>query len=130
MKDFSNTMLLVLPLFNLCHLELRIDHGRDASMHVLDKLNFRQTKSLLIWNIIDMIVSLTVFTMSASNLQVELFGEIFKNLLVGFEAEIREVYVDGGAHTGADIGRAWSEISKSFIVRELEVLFELFRGTR
>jgi len=50
------------------------DHGFDSIVHILDEVDFGTTKSTLVGDIKDTIVSLSVLSMSSSDVNIVLLG--------------------------------------------------------
>ena len=54
------------------------DHGLNAIIHVLNKVDFRPSKSALVGDIVDMISRLGVLAVDATNLNVVLVGNFLE----------------------------------------------------
>jgi hypothetical protein len=65
-----NLSLLLSNLFGLKSF-LLFDHGLDTVVHVLDEIDFRATKSTLVRDVIDVVVSFSVLAMGTSDLYME-----------------------------------------------------------
>jgi hypothetical protein len=72
-----------------CELKFTIDHGLDAVVHVLDKINLRATKPALVRDVINMVVSFGMLTMGTSDLDIVLISDSLEFSLL--EAEIGQV---------------------------------------
>ncbi len=102
-------------LFNLrSEFFLTFDHGLDAVVHVLNKINFRPAESALVGDVVDMVVRLSMLAMSSSNLYVELVSNCFE--LVFLQAKIGEVDVDRSSQGGAEVCGARGDVTKVVIV--------------
>ena len=52
-----------------------LDHGFDAVVHILDKIDFGSTKSAQVGDVVDAIVALGVLSVGATNLDVVLVSD-------------------------------------------------------
>ena len=78
-------------LFGLQSL-LLFDHGLDTVVHVLDEIDFGATKSALVRDVVDVVVSFSMLTMGTSDLDMEF---VCDGLEIGFLlTEEGEVDVD------------------------------------
>ena len=68
------------------------NHGFYAVVHVLNEIDLRATKSTLVGDIVDMISGLGVLTMDATDLNVELVGNLLE--FSHLDAELRESNVN------------------------------------
>ena len=68
---------------------LLFDHGLDTVVHILDEIDFGATKSTLVRDIIDVVISFRMLTMGTSDLDIVLISDSLEFRLL--EAEIGQV---------------------------------------
>jgi len=72
--SFFDTTLRPWNVGFVCRLaedKLTVEDGFDTSVHVFDELDFGATQSLLVRYVVDVVGTLAVFAMDATNLKVE-----------------------------------------------------------
>ena len=103
--------------------ELLRYHCLNTVVHILHKINLWSAKSPFIRNIIDVIISLCMFTMSTSDLDVILVCNCLKLGLV--LAKIWQMDMDWSSQSCSKISWTRSNISKMFIVSKFSDSFNM-----
>ena len=118
--------IALMPKFSLsfsCKLFLTSDHGFDAIIHVLDKLNLGTSKSSLVGYVIGMVRWLAVLSMDTSNLD-EVFSCDFLKLIF-LLPKIRKLNMDWGPEGSTKVGWARCDVTKTLVMWELSNFFNL-----
>lgn len=99
---------------------LSLNHSLDTVVHVLDEVNLRAAESSQVGNIVNVIISLGVLTVSTTNLNVVLSSDSLELFL--FVSELGELDVDRGTETGTEVGGARGDVAEVVIVSKLGLL--------
>ena len=99
---------------------LSLNHSLDTVVHVLDEVNLRAAESSQVGNIVNVIISLGVLTVSTTNLNVVLGSDSLELFL--FVSELGELDVDRGTETGTEVGGARGDVAEVVIVSKLGLL--------
>lgn len=110
----------------LGHLLLHLDELKDTILHFLHSLEFGETHSALVGDVIDAAFGLSVLSASSTDLEVELTGNLLQLGSVG--SELGQLDVDGGADGGAQVGGAEGEEAETVVVGEGNALLDLVGG--
>lgn len=96
---------------------LLLNHGLDTVVHVLDEVLLGAAQSALVGDVEGAVVGLGVLTVDASDLDVELVGDLLE--LFHVLGELGELDVDGGAESGSEVGGARGDVAEVVIMGEL-----------
>jgi hypothetical protein len=75
-----------------CELKFTMDHGLDTVVHVLHEIDLGATKSAHVRDVVDVVVSFSVLTMSTSDLNMVLVSNGLEFSLLN--SEVGQVDVD------------------------------------
>ena len=106
-----------------CKLFLTSDHGFDAIIHILNKLNLGTSKSSLVGYVIGVVRWLAVLSMDTANLDEKFSCNFLK--LIFFLSKIRKLNMDWSPEGSAEVGRARCDVTKTLIMWELGDFFNL-----
>ena len=93
---------------------LLCNHGLYTIVHILNEINLRTTETALVGDIIDMISRLRVFTVDATNLNMELISNLFE--LSHLCTEFGKCNMHRGTQGRSKVSRARCDIAKMVIV--------------
>jgi len=99
------------------------NHSTHTVVHILDEVLLGAAQSALVGDVVDVVVGFGVFTVSTTNLHVELIGDSLEVSLV--LSKQWQVDVHGGAKCGTQVGWAGGDVSKVRGVGELGNLLNL-----
>ena len=117
----TNLSLLSKTLVSCSEFLLSADHGLDSIVHVLDKVDLRATKSTLVGDVKYAIVSLSVLSVSTSDVDIVFIGNCTELFLV--PSELWKLNVDGSTHSSSEVGWAGGNVSKMLVISEFSNLF-------
>ena len=118
----SSTETICSPLLFGCNVSLTLEllfswnHGLDAVVHILDKVNFGSAESPSVWDIINVVIRLRVFTMDSTYLDVIFVGNCLEFRLP--QTELRNWDMNWGTKGSSKVGRAGSNVTKMIIMSE------------
>lgn len=95
-------------------------------MHLLDGVVLGESHTALVGNVVDAALRLSVLATRAAHLQVVLGGHLLQLGLVG--RQLGQLDVHGGAHGGAEVGRAEGQETKPVVMRERHALLDVIDG--
>ena len=103
------------------------NHSFDTIVHILNKIYFWSTESTFVWDIINMVICLSVFAMCSSDLNIESISNYFKLRLL--LAKQWQVNVDWSTESSAKVSWTWCDIPKVFRVSKFSYFFNLRSST-
>merc|ERR1712038_656166 len=109
--------------FSLLQLLVLFPELVDSINHLLDKLNLRVSKSVLVGDVIGVSSLATRLSAGSTGLQVELLTSLlqFVNAVLG---PSRKVNMDRGSHTSSQVG--WARVDVTILPVQTEVLSRFF----
>jgi len=117
----TNLSLLSKTLVSCSESLLSVDHGLDSIVHVLDEVDLRATKSTLVGDVKYAIVSLSVLSVSTSDVDIVFIGNCMELFLL--LSELWKLNVDGSTHSSSEVGWAGGNVTKMLVISEFSDLF-------
>jgi len=117
----TNLSLLSKTLVSCSESLLSVDHGLYSIVHVLDEVDLRATKSTLVGDVKYAIVSLSVLSVSTSDVDIVFIGNCMELFLL--LSELWKLNVDGSTHSSSEVGWAGGNVTKMLVISEFSDLF-------
>ena len=109
-----------------CELLLSGNHSLNSVVHVLHESNFRSSESTSVGDVIDVVVSLGVFSMGSTDLDVVLVCNRLEFVLL--LTEVGQVNVDRSSEGCSKISGARGNVAEAFIMSKLGDLLDVCGG--
>jgi len=113
-------MLINMSKFSYSQALFSFDHGFDTIVHVLDELDLVSSESSQVGDIEDTVVSLSVFSVDTSDLNLIFVSNRLMEIWVLHE--LWKVDVNGSSETSSKIGWAGRDVSEMLVVGKLGLL--------
>ena len=101
------------------------DHSFDSIVHILNQVDFSSSESSSVRDIENTIISLSVFSMNSSDLNVVLVSNLVELFFVFFLGKHWELDMNGCSQSSTEICWARCDVTKMIIVSELGFFLDL-----